>query len=183
MQQIINSFMKLGQRMVKEQISFAIVNHELLASAEVKDKDMWIAGQRFEALVLPAAVELPFPVAAVVEKFKANGGKVLLDKTLGQEISFDYLESVYASGRLTVPYDQIVVGRFSRQGRDILIFVNVAGEPYSGKISGKNSAQWLVVHPDSGQIEHVMTDESGSIAVSVPSRGVILLIGYPQSER
>jgi hypothetical protein len=183
MQQITNSFMKLGQRMVKEQISFAVVDHELLASAEVHDKDIWIAGQRFEALVLPAAVELPMPAAAVVEQLKATGGKVLLDKTLGQEISFDSLESVYASGRLTVPYDQIVVGRFSRKGRDILILVNVAAELYSGRILGKNSSQWLVAHPDSGRIERITTDESGRIAVSIPSRGVILLIGYPQTER
>ncbi|MDT8301569.1 MAG: hypothetical protein RQ760_08795 [Sedimentisphaerales bacterium] len=182
MQQIINSFMKLGRRMVKEQISFAVVNHELLASAKVHDKDIWIAGQRFEALVMPAAVELPMSGAAVVEQFKANGGKVLPDKISGKAIDFDSLDSVYASGRLTVPYDQIIVGRFSRQSRDILILVNVAAEPYSGRISGKNSAQWFVAHPDSGQIERIKTDESGRIAVSIPSRGVILLIGYPQTE-
>lgn len=183
MQQMVNSFMKLGQRMLKEQISFAVVNHELLASAKIHDKNIWIAGQRFEALVLPAAVELPMPTVAVVEQLKATGGKVLLDKTLGQEISFDSLESVYASGRLTEQYDQLVVGRFSRQGREILILVNVAAEPYSGRISGKNSAHWLVAHPDSGQIEPITTDESGRIAISVPSCGVILLIGYPQTER
>lgn len=183
MQQIVNSFMKLGQRMVTEQISFAVVDHELLAGAKILDKDLWIAGQRFEALVLPAAVELPGPAAEVVEQFKATGGKVLLDKTLGQAIDFDSLDSVYASGRLVVQNDQIIVGRFSRQGRDILIIVNVAGESYSGRISGKNSARWLIAHPDNGQIERITTDELGRMAISVPSHGVILLIGEPQTER
>jgi len=183
MRQIVNSFMKLGQRMVKEQISFAIVDHELLTGAEVRDKDIWVAGQRFEALVLPAAVELPASAATVVERFKATGGRVLLDELSGREIDFDSLDTVYASGRLAAPHDQIVVGRFSREGRDILALVNVAAEPYSGRISGKNSAQWLVAHPDTGQIERITTDELGRMAVSVPSCGVILLVSCPQTER
>ncbi|MBN1805770.1 MAG: hypothetical protein JW837_11000 [Sedimentisphaerales bacterium] len=181
MQQIVNSFMKLGQRMVTEQISFAVVNHELLAGAEVIDKNIRIAGKRFEALVLPVAVELPAPTAGVVEQFKAAGGKILRD-TLGREIGFGSLESVYAGSRLTVPCERIIAGRFLRQGREILILVNVAAESYSGMISGKNGVQWLAAHPDSGQIEPITTDESGGIPVSVPPRGVILLIGY-QTER
>jgi hypothetical protein len=182
MQQIANSFMKLGQQMVKKQISFAVVDHELLASAKIHNKDIWIAGHRFEALVLPALVELPGPVQAVVEQFKATSGKILQDNTSGQAIDFDSLR-VYASGRLVVPNDQIIVGRFSRQGREILILVNVANESCSGRITGENSDQWLIAHPDSGKIECITTDESGRMAVSVPSHGVILLIGNPQTER
>jgi hypothetical protein len=185
MRQIVNSFMKLGQQMVKEQISFAAVDHELLASAKIHDhdKDIWIAGQRFEALILPAAVELPEPAEAVVKQFKATGGKVLIDKTSGPAIDFDSLDSVYRSGRLVVPNDQIIVGRFSRQGRDILMLVNVDSKSYSGRISGKNSAQWLIAHPDGGQIERITIDESGMMEISVPSHGVILLIGNPKTER
>lgn len=183
MRQIVNSFIKLGQQMVKKQISFAVVDHELLASAEIRNKDIWLARQRFEALVLPAAVELPKAAEAVVKQLKKNGGKVIPDNILGQAIDFDSLDSVYASGRLLVPNDQIIVGRFSRQGREILIFVNVGSEPYSGRISGGNSVQWLIAHPDSGQIERITTDESGRMAISVPSHGVILLIGNPQTER
>jgi hypothetical protein len=183
MQQIVNSFLSLGQKMVKGQISFAIVDHELLASAEVRDKAIWIGGRRFEALVLPAAVELPVPAAALVEHFKAAGGKVLLDGPSGQAGSLDSLDGVYASGRLAVPNERIIVGRFSRQGRDILVLVNVAAVSYSGKISGKNSASWLVAHPDSGQIERIATDESGRITVSLPSRAVVLLISDSQMER
>jgi len=182
MQQIVNSFMKLGQQMVKEQISFSVVDHELLASAKIHDKDIWIAGQRFEALVLPAAVELPGPVRTVVELFKAIGGKVLLDHTSGQTIDFGSLGSIYASGRLALPNDQMIVGRFSRQGRDILILVNVGSNPYSGRISGGNNTQWLIAYPDSGQIERIKIDESGRMAVSVPSHGVILIIGNLRPE-
>ena len=183
MQRIVNSFMKLGQQMIKDQISFAVVDHELLASAKIHDKDIWIARQQFKALILPAAVELPEPAEAVVKQLMVTGGKVLIDKTSGQAIDFNSLDSVYASGRLVVPNDQIIVGRFSRQGRDILILVNIDSEPYSGRISGENSALWLIAHPDSGQIESTTTDESGRMAVSVPSHGVILLIGNPHTEK
>jgi hypothetical protein len=180
MQQIVNSFLKLGQQIVKKQISFVVVDHELLASAKVRDNDIWIAGRRFEALVLPAAVELPEAAEAIVKKFEATGGKVLQGNTSGQAINFDSLSSIYVSGKLAVPNDQIIVGRFSRQGGEILILVNVGSDPYSGKISVGNRAQWLIAHPDSGQVELITTDESGELAISIPSHGVIMLISNPK---
>jgi hypothetical protein len=176
MQQIVNSFLRLGQQIVKKQISFVVADHELLASAEVRDNDIWIAGHRFEVLVLPASVELPEAAEAIVKKFEATGGEVLRDNTSGQGIDFDSLGNIYTSGKLAVPNDQIIVGRFSRQGRKILILVNVGSNPYSGKVLVGNSAQWLIAHPDSGQVEPITTDESGDLAISLPSHGVITLI-------
>jgi len=181
MQRIVNSFMRLGQRMVREQVSFAVVDHEPLASAEIHDKRIRIGGNRFEALVLPAEVELPQPSAALVERFKATGGQVLLDKTSGAAIDFASVASVYENGRLSVPSDRIVVGRFSRQGADILAVVNITTEPYVGKITVKNDLQWVVAHPDTGQIEPITMDESGRIEISLPPRAAILLIGSPST--
>ena len=180
-QQIVNSFMRLGQRMVKEQISFAVVDYELLAGAVIQDKDICIGGHRFRVLVLPAEVELPKQSAAIVEQFNVNGGTVLLDKASGTAIDFNSVANVYENGRLSAPSDRLVVGRFTRQGKDILAVVNVSTEPYVGKIAVKNGLQWLAAHPDSGQIERVATDELGRIAVSIPPRGTILLIGCPQT--
>ena len=125
-------------------------------------------------------MELPEAVEAVVKKFKATGGKVLQDNTSGQEINFDSLDSIYASGKLALPNDQIIVGRFSRQGRKILILVNVGSDPYSGKISVEKNVKWLIAHPDSGQVEPITTDKSGELAISLPSHGVIMLIGNPE---
>ena len=177
MQQIVNSFMRLGQSMVREQISFAVVDHESLAGAVIHDGGICIGGHRFGAVVLPAEVELPKQSAAIVERLKKAGGRVFLDKTSGAKIDFGSVAGVYEEGRLSAPSDRIVVGRFSRQGRDILVIANVATEPYVGKITVKNDLQWEVAHPDTGRIEPVTMDESGRIAVSLPPRAAILLIG------
>ena len=176
MQQIVGSFLKLGQRMTREQISFIVVDHEWLARAEIRDKMMWIAGKPFDAIVLPALVELPPSSATVVEQFKEAGGTVLLDNTSERGIGFHALDGVYPSGRLAEPNERIIVGRFSRQGRNILLIVNVATKPYTGNVSGGSHTRWLIAHPESGQIERLTTDSSGWTTITLPSRGAVLLI-------
>ncbi len=178
--QIVDSFMQLGQQMLRRQISFALVDHELLSQAEIRDKAIWIGERRFEALVLPALVELPVSVALVVERFKAAGGKVLSDKHSGQGMDYDSLSRIYMNGRLAASNDRVVVGRFKRDGRDILIVVNVAPEPYVGDFSIEQGTRWLIAYPDSGKIEPIETDNSGKIALSLPPRGVILFVSIPQ---
>ncbi|MBN2312424.1 MAG: hypothetical protein JXM79_00755 [Sedimentisphaerales bacterium] len=178
--QIVESFLKLGRQMLRRQISFALVDHELLAQAEMRDKSIWIGGRRFEALVLPAFVELPASTASVVERFKAIGGKVLFDKPSGQEMDYDSLSRIYENGRLAKFNDRIVVGRFTRNGRDILVVVNVATESYAGDISVGHDKRWLVAYPDNGKIESIKTENSNKIALSLPPRGVVLLISGPQ---
>jgi hypothetical protein len=181
MRQIVGSFLKLGQRMVRKQISFAVVDHEWLERAEVRDGAMWIAGRRFEALVLPALVDLPASAAKVVKRFEAAGGVVILDKVSGQGADLDSLNDIYTNGRLEEPNERIVVGRFRRQDRNILLVVNVATEPYTGKISAKPNTRWLIAHPESGKVERAAMDDSGRIALSLPPRGVVLLISSPQA--
>jgi hypothetical protein len=178
LQQIVNSFLGLGQQMLRKQISFALVDHESLTGAEVRDKNMWIRGHRFAALVLPAEVELPRSSASVVDRFKASGGKVFSDKTAEAAIDFDSLAAAYPTGRLTVPSDLIVIGRFSRGSRDILVVVNVAAKPYVGAIILGDDTQWLIAHPDSGRIERVSTNQSREVPLAVPSRGAILLVNF-----
>ncbi|MEN6576161.1 MAG: hypothetical protein ABFD90_07445 [Phycisphaerales bacterium] len=177
LRQIVQSFLELGQRMVRRQIPFALVDHESLAGVEVRDGNLWIAGHPFAALVLPAGVELPESAASVTERFKSSGGKVLSDNTAKAEIDFDSLAAVSPIGRLTVPSERIVIGRFSREGRDILIVVNVAAEPYEGAISLGADVRWLMAHPESGRIEQLVTDPSGQATLAIPPRGTLLLVG------
>ncbi|MGB2809319.1 MAG: hypothetical protein WBC22_16375 [Sedimentisphaerales bacterium] len=177
MQQIQKSFLEIGQRMVRRQISFAMVDHELLAGAEVRDAGLWIGGQRFKALVLPAGVDLPKPVTEKLERFEDAGGQVFRAKASQPEIDFDTLAGIYESGVLSVKSDRIIVGRFVRDERDILLVVNVASKPYTGAVSAKNAAEWLVAEPAGGRLGKAKVDEAGRISLSLPPRGAVLLIG------
>lgn len=198
MQQLVKSFLQLGQRMVRRQISFAVVDHELLAGAKVRDAGpvrnsatgehpgkgeisngagMWIGRQQFGAIVLPAGVELPKSAAEKVDRFKAAGGQVFGEKGPGSGVDFNALAGIYNSGLLSVRSDRVVVGRFVRDGREILAVVNVAARPYIGGVAVKNGETWLVADPASGQIEPAKTDKVGRVAVLLPPRGAVVLIG------
>ena len=177
MQQIQSSFLELGRQMVTRQISFAIVDHELLAGAEVRDSGLLIGPHQFSALVLPAGVDLPKPAAEKLERFKAAGGSVIKAKPSLSGNDFDALAGVYDNGALSVQSDRIIVGRFVRDGRDILLVVNVAAKPYTGAVSVTNLAKWLVAEPGSGRLERAKVNENGQIIVSLPPRGSVLLIG------
>ncbi len=177
MQQIQSSFLELGRQMVTSQISFAVIDHELLAGAEVRDAGLLIGPQRFEVLVLPSGVDLPKPAAEKLERFKAAGGRVIKAKPSLSEDDFNTLAGIYESGALSVKSDRIVVGRFVRDDRDILLVVNVAAKPYTGVVSVTNAAKWLVAEPAGSRLERAKVDEAGRIALSLPPRGVVLLIG------
>jgi hypothetical protein len=177
MQQIQKSFLELGQRMVRRQISFAVVDHELLAGAEIRNSDLIIGPQRFKALVLPAGVELPKPVTEKLERFEDGGGRVFRAEPSLSEADFSTLAGIYENGALSVKSDRIIVGRFVRDGRDILLFVNVASKPYTGAVKVAKAAKWLVAEPVSGRLDRAKVNKTGQIAVSLSPRGAVLLIG------
>jgi hypothetical protein len=200
-QHIVGSFMRLGQQMVKKQISFVLVDHQLLADAEVRNADMWIKGKRFSALVLPAGVKLPGPAAEKVNRFKASGGRVFCglpcssspgssgSTEFAEVIDFNALADIYPSrlsvlrsstkNELSVQTDRVVIGRFVRTGREILLVVNVAEKPYAAGITVRNGTDWLVADPASGQFEQAKTDEVGRIIITLPPQGAVLLIAPP----
>ena len=183
MQQIQKSFLELGQRMVRRQISFAVVDHELLAGANVRDAGLWIGGQRFKALVLPAGVDLPKPAAQKLKRFEDTGGQVFRAKMSQPEIDFKELAGIYESGVLSVKSDRIIVGRFVRDERDILLVVNVASKPYTGAVKVAKAAKWVVAEPASGRLERAKVVEAGQISISLPPRGAVLLIGPRKTKK
>jgi len=197
MQQLVKSFLQIGQRMVRRQISFAVVDHELLAGAKVQDAGtvrnsaigehpekgeisngavMWIGRQWFSTLVLPVGVELPKLAEEKIDRFKTAGGQVFQEKGSRMGIDFNALAGVYESGLLSVPTDRVVVGRFVRDGRELLAVVNVADRPYIGGIAVNKGESWLVADPASGRVEPAKIDEDGRVAVSLLSRGMVVLI-------
>jgi hypothetical protein len=181
MQQIQKSFLELGKQMVRRQIYFAVVDHELLAGAEVHNAGLLIGGQRFNALVLPTGVDLPKPVTKKVERFEEAGGQVFRAKAPQAEVDFTKLAVIYESGAMSVKSDRIIVGRFTRDSRDILLVVNVGAKPYVGAVTAKNAAEWIVAEPTSGKLEEAKVVEAGQISITLPPRGSVLLIGPGKS--
>jgi len=175
-QMLVNSFMELGQQMVRRQLTFALADHELLSRANVRDSQLDIQGHRFGAIVLPAGVVLPETAREKIEQFQSNGGIVIRPATQGAGIDFEKLSGLYAGGSLSTPNDRIVLGRFQRNGREVLVLVNVSSETYHGDIECRNSAAWLAADPGTGIIK-AATTEAGKVKISLKSRSAILLIG------
>ncbi len=177
---IVGSFMNLGQRMTRGQVSFAIADHEMLAAARVEGDEMCIGGQGFKALVLPAGVELPPSAAQQISRFEIGGGHVLR-ATLSANVSLAPAASAYDDGLLSEPADRVVVGRFTRSGRDMVLAVNVGKASYDGAITAREAAQWIAADPTTGTLEPVKVDRQGRIALSLPPRAARILIGPPRS--
>ena len=181
-QMLVSSFMELGQQMVRRQVTFALADHELLSQADVRGSQLNIRGNRFEAIVLPAGVVLPETAREKIEQFRSNGGIVIQPAAQGAGIDFEKLSGLYADGSLSTPNDRIVLGRFRRDGREILILVNVSSEPYDGDIACRKSAAWLAADPGTGRIETAATDTNGKIKISLKPRSAIFLIGTSPTE-
>jgi hypothetical protein len=177
MQRIQKSFLELGRRMLEKQISFAIVDHELLANAVVRNSDLIIGTQRFEALVLPAGVELPEQVAEKLKRFEGSGGRIFRAKPLLSEADFSTLSGVYENGALSVKSDRIIVGRFGRDDREILLVVNVGAKPYTGSVKAAKADEWIVAEPAGGRLEQAGVDENGRIVLTLSPHDAVLLIG------
>jgi len=179
---VVNSFMSLGERMTRRQISFALIDHELLAAAEVREGRIVVNGRVFDALVLPAGVEMPKSAAEKMNLFKASGGKVLADGADGSA-QMDALAALYGSGALGSPSERVIVGRFVRGGADILLIVNVAAKEYNGAVTAENASAWLAADPASGRIGPAATDGNENIVLSLPPRTALLLIGPGRIEK
>jgi len=150
MKKVVNSFMSLGRGLTRRQIPFALVDHELLAGASIRESELLIQGRPFSVLVLPTGVELPRAAAEQVDRFKAGGGRVVKDAG-----GIDW--SCFGR-RVSGAPDRVVVGCFVRDHREILAIVNVAG-------------------PATGRIEAAKREGDDKIRVDLPPQSALLLIG------
>ncbi len=152
-QKIIKSFNKLGQEMQRRQIPFIIVDHEYLAGAQVqKDGRLKIGNRLFDTLVIPEEAKLPAAAATIVQKMEQAGGLVARGQWPGK---------ITAPFRLDPPSENMVLGPFQRDGRTILLAVNVGREPYHGRLLTEKPGAWTVLDPSLDQFvgKQVKTDE------------------------
>jgi hypothetical protein len=161
--------------MTRGQVSFALADHEVLAGARLEGCELCVGEQRFDTVVLPAEVALPKDAAAALRRFEADGGRVLRERPR-EKIEASLVAKGYDSGRLDKPADRLVMGRFMRQGREILVLVNVGTAPCERTISAGNAAKWVVADPSAGTIARVLTAVRDRIVVSLPPRATRIFI-------
>ncbi len=153
-QRIVRSFTRIGQTLQRNQIPFMMIDHEHLASARPEgDGSLRIGHHRFTTLLVPADVELPRAAAQVVEAFRKQGGKVLADDRRTDATSRQgLLDAIQPAVRLSPDSDRIVLGRFVRDGREILLLVNVGRSPYQGRIAVALPGPWQRLDPGDGSV-------------------------------
>ncbi len=174
-QRLVNSFLQLGRAMSQAQVPFAVVDHERLAAGEVCDGALWIRGHRYDAIILPAGVELPEGAAAVVERFARAGGRLMRDDDRAAAFDARTLALRQRTGPLEPACGHIVAGRFTRDGREILLLVNVGDAPYTGRVRVPSGSRWWLADPATGGVSVAAPDGADAVRVALPARATLLV--------
>ena len=177
-QRIVGSFSRLGQVLQRSQIPFTIIDHEHLAAAKpAGDGSLRIGNHRFTTLVLPADVELPRLAAGVADQFRKGGGQVLADEKQSGALSPKALvAAIRPACRISPVSDRIALGSFVRDGRRILLLVNVGKQPYQGKITVKPAGNWLLLDPADGSIRPAEKADNDHLNLVLAPRQAVLLV-------
>ena len=177
-QQLVQSFLRLGQMLQRSQIPLTVIDHEFLAKAEVQaDGTLTIGQQRYRALLLPQGTELPEQAAAVVEQFARQGGRVLRDGSDAATAKIETLqESLHSDTSISPASPFIALGRFVREGRPVQLLVNVGKQPYSGTLRVSDKGSWVVLDPATGSTTVVSTDDGGNLPLNLAGRASQILV-------
>jgi hypothetical protein len=160
----------------RSQIPFTLIDHEGLASAHVQpDGRLAIRDHVFESVVLPQDTELPPPAAEVLRRFSDRGGRTVVDRAETPGTGESLVAALRPAYGLSPPSDRIVLGRFSRDGREILLVVNVAADAYEGHLVAGGQTTWQCMDPASGTIQPAQHGEAGRIRLELAARQAILL--------
>jgi len=183
-QRIVGSFMRLGQLLQRSQIPFILIDHEFLAAATVQpDGKLAIRGNPFDALILPQDVELPPPAAKIVAQVKEKGGLCLADRAEAKLSAASLAEALKPAYRLSPASERIALGQFSRDGRSVLLLVNVGREPYNGHLAANEAGAWQALDPATGAIQPAARDAEGRIPLALDGRRALILVQSPRDRR
>ncbi|HSW46624.1 MAG TPA: hypothetical protein VLM89_13760 [Phycisphaerae bacterium] len=176
--QIVQSFHRIGHQLLTRQISFLLADHELLTRAEVHNSKLRIGGVDFDALLVPAYARLPeFP--PTVEAFLDKGGLVIQDGPVDRPLDLAKLEARYDTGLIAPASPDIVVGRFERDARQILLVVNVGSQPYAGLVRTGPLMNWSLADPATGKIEKAPPPEAGRLPLKLGPHAAIIMVSGP----
>ena len=179
-QRLVASTMRLGQMLQRGQVPFTLIDHEKLAEAHVQaDGFLSIGGRQYASLVLPAGVDLPEPAAAIVKRFIEAGGRVLRNDEGGAENESEALiAALRPAARIQPASPRIVLGRFTRDQRPIVVVVNVGRQAFEGQLSIPAAVcDWLSLDPATGTVEPTECNEHGDIPLALAARQTRILVG------
>ena len=155
--------------MARRQIPFVLADHELLAGASVRSSRLFVKGQSFSVLVLPAGINLPPGAAEQVDRFKAGGGTIVRGS--------DGVDWSRFERRVSAAGDHVVLGCFLRDRREILLIVNTGSDACNPVVAAPRAGHWLIADPARGRIEPPATDGNDKIRINLTPQSALLLIG------
>jgi len=178
-QLIVGSFMRLGQTLQRAQIPFAIIDHEFLARAEVGPHGtLSLADHEYDFLLVPEGAKLPPDASKVAGQFGQGGDRVLVDGSSGTPLSREaILAAVKPEYRILPASDEISLGQFTRDGRKILLAVNVSGQAYEGHLVTDTPGEWRLMDPASGAITAAEKTQPGVPLRLAPRQSLVLVQG------
>jgi hypothetical protein len=139
-----------------------------------------VKGRSFDALLLPAGAQLPPQLAALAARLAAQG-RLMQDGDPAKAVDLNRLSQLRPTGRLELASDKVVLGRFVRDGRSLLLLVNAGATPYEGRARVlKDAARWLQADPATGQITACKALDAEAISVSLPANAALQFVG-PQA--
>lgn len=172
---LVESFMRLGRTLQGSQVPLCLIDHAFLGKATVQAEQLQIGGRAFKALVLPEGVELPAEAARVVAEFEKQGGRVLRDGPERRSAA-KLVEVLQPPLRLTPRSEQIVLGKFRRDGRQVVLLVNVGPEAYRGQLAVDGARKWTALDPASGAVQLLKGNTAAAVPVELAARQAIVLV-------
>jgi len=180
-QKIVGSFRRLGGTLARCQVPFALIDPEFLAAARVAaDGTLTIKDHAFRAVLLPDGVEPPASAAKVLDAFRAKGGLVLRDGPDAARLAPPALwDTLKAAHRLQPASDHVILGRFVREGRLVLVAVNVGRAAYAGRITVAAATTWQAMDPATGAVAAAPAD-GDAVQLKLAPRQAVILVGLPR---
>jgi len=113
--------------------------------------------------------------AAVVDEFRKAGGRIVTDQPPTKQNYRTLLEAIQPAHRLSPASERIALGQFVRDGRRLLLVVNVAKEPYQGQLTADTTRPWNRLDPATGDARTAEV-EAGKLHLSLAPHQAVLLV-------
>jgi hypothetical protein len=169
-QRIVRSFMPHGQQMQRSQEPFTLLDHEHLAAAEVSAAgNLSIGAHTCQVLMIPDGVELPAGAAAVVARMRKRAG--------------DIQKNPRHTYRVTPSSERIALGAFRRDGRRVVLVVNVGKQPYTGQLSVPPKSRWIAMDPGTVAIGPVERAAPLALRLALAPRQARVLVERRATDR